>query len=366
MCFRIQSNNGGNRAVTTYTATSQSTNTATFSGKGSELQVGMSIKFTSAGGNGSVTVGQTAFIKTISTDTLTFSDTRGGSAIGGTFTSAPAFTTYGWASMEVVGEGTGGGAGTITNSVFENIDLENVAQSALSIENTNSCHFLLNELYTTSGEQHFVARTSQPNTIVVPGKTFATDIDGSSVNCILIGTRDTANSKQQTGQWWGKSAASGRYTLGIGNADFGVRVGNFEQRQPSGGQFTYPLAGLGQRVHGDYGGGTGSSINAGQAGVIRFTASGTTAITINLPTIDASTVGLIFIAQNNRAGGGTPIVNVTAQGSQYINAINLKTVVALAGPSGSTIAGATFIACDDGAGGNFYWRVILEAGATIP
>jgi len=78
------------------------------------------------------------------------------------------------------------------------------------------------------------------------------------------------------------------------------------------------------------------------------------------------TVGLTFIVQNNRAGGAGATLSLTSSGSQYINAISAKNTVQLAAPSGTTIAGVTLIACDDGAGGNFYWRAILESGASIP
>lgn len=369
--YRLQAN-FFTKGSTSYTAASGGTDQFTLAGgKGAELAVGMPVKFTNNGGNGNITTGQTYFVYSISTDTIKVSAGRFSAAITGTYSASTAITTYGFGNFEVIGGtvgsgGSAGTAGTVTNCIFDNLDLEGVCQSAFSCENMSGARVTINELFTNpSAEQHIVVRTSQPNYFTI-ANSFTSDIDSSSVQNLFFGNRDITNSRQRTAMWFGRSSTSNRYSLGLGNADVSVRGANFEQREPSGGQFIYPLSTIGQRIHGDNGGGSGTNINAGSSGYIRCTASGTTAITWNLPAIDTATVGLWFHVRNNRAGGGTPIVNVTSQGTDYINGVSAKNIVALAGPSGSTIAGATFVACDNGSGSGFYWDVILESGATIP
>lgn len=371
MGYRLQAN-FFTKSSTPYTASSGGTDQFTLAGgKGAELAVGMPVKFTNNGGNGNITTAQTYFVYSISTDTIKVSATRFGAAITGAYSSSTAITTYGFGNFEVIGGtvgsgGSAGTAGTITNCIFDNLDLEGVCQSAFSAENMSGCRVTINELFANpSAEQHIILRASQPNYFTV-ANSFTSDIDSSSVQNIFFGNRDITNSRQKTAMWFGRSSTSNRYSIGIGNADVSVRGANFEQREPSGGQFIYCLSSIGQRVHGDNGASTGSNINAGQSGVLRCTSSGAAAVTWNLPTIDSATVGLTFIVQNNRAGGVGATLSLTSSGSQYINAISAKNTVQLAAPSGTTIAGVTLIACDDGAGGNFYWRAILEAGATIP
>lgn len=362
---RIQVNLSG-KSQTTYIAASQSSNTFTLaSGKGAELSVNMPVKFTAAGGNGSITVGLTYFVKTISTDTLTVSTAPGGSAVGGTFASAPTITTYGFGNMELIGYSTG----TVTNFELDNVDLENVCQSALTLYNCTGSLFTVNELYANpGGEQHFVLRSSGTNQFRVPGPTLTTDCDGSSVQNFFQANRNITDCKQNLGPWWGKDSVTSRYVLSIDSENPATRKGQIESRFPSGAHVLYPLVGFGTRLRGDVGAGDGSAFSASDCGIVRCTASGTGAIAWNLPTIDNELIGAEYMFVNNRAGGGTPTLNITSQGTQYIDGVSGKNVVALAGPSGSTIAKARFIACasSDQAGSGYYWYVELFAGASIP
>lgn len=351
---RLQVNNFA-KSTTTYTAASGGTSQFTLAtGKGAEMQVGMPIKFTNAGGNGNITTGLTYFIKSISTDTVTVSATRNGSAITGSFSASTAFTTYGFGNMEFIG----GSSGSVTNSVFQNLDLEGICQSAISLENCTGCTFLVNELFTNPGtEQHLVIRTSQPNQFQFLNS-YTSDIDGSSTQNYLVGTRDITNSKQNTAQWVGRNASSSRFTIGIGSADVSVRGGNIEQKEPSGGQFLYPLSSIGQRVHGNFGG--SGSINAGQSGWIGLTGSGT--VTINLPAIDAATVGMCFEITNFRTG----IATITVNGTQYYDNQSAHTSITLPAVSGATVAKCVIRAVDDGSSGNYHWSVLtLYGGAAI-
>lgn len=368
--YALQVNAAG-KAKGSYTAASGGTAQFTLAaGKGAEFAVGMPVKFTNAGGNGNITTGVTYYVYSVSTDTIAVAATRYGAAITGSFSSSTAIETYGFPRIEVVAgtPGTGGSAGTtgtVTNSCFYGIEAENVTQSSIELENAAGCIFGITELVSaTAGEQHIVLRTSQTTNVITCTKPFTTDIDASSIQNVIIGTRDTTNSVGYSAQWFGRNSGASRFQIGIGSSNLATRAASIEQREPSGGQFLYPLASMGVRVHGNYGAGDGTTINAGQAGVLRCTASGSGAITWNLPTIDSHTVGLVFYIQNARSG----ILNMTSNGTQYINLISAKNTVALAAVSGSVVAGATFIACDDGSGSNFYWRVIVDGwgGVTIP
>jgi|GEM_PF-3072708 len=360
MGYRLQANFFWHR-LTTYTAVGGGNGQFTLTGgKGAELQVGMPIKFTSNGGNGNVTAGWTYFVKTISGDTIAVSASRNSSAIQGSFGSSTSFTTYGFGNFEIIG----GIGGWVSSSNFTNLDLEGVAQSAFSAENMLGCTISINELRAIR-EEHIVLRTSQPNYFFV-ANTYGSDIDGASVNCMFFGSRDMVHTKQNTGVWLGVDDSTNRSTFSIGSADPAIKSGDLSLKRPSGGQFIYPLSGMGQRINGDVGAGTGWGFNAGQAGFIRCTTTGFTPITWNLPDINSDVVGLIFEITNFRSGGGNPTLNITSSGTQFINGIPGQNTVSLAGPVGSTIASARFIACDNGSGFGFYWRVTLEQGASIP
>lgn len=364
---RMQANFFSKSSTTYTTATGGSGSFTLQAGKGAEMEVGMPVKFTHAGGNGNITTGITYFIKTVSTDTVSVSATRGGAAISGSFSTSTAFTTYGYGQFEVYSDGSSASS-KVTNSYFGHLDLEGVAQGALYMENCQGCVVMINELKANpGGEQHIVLRgntVNQPNYFTVTNS-FTTDVDGASVQCQFFGSRDISDSKQNTGQWLGRNATSARFTLGLGSADVSVRAGNFEQKEPSGGQFVYCLSGLGQRVHGNYGAADTTTLNAGQAGYVYCTTSGAGAITWNLPTISDAVVGLTFKVRNNRAGGAGATLTLTAATGQPINNVSGKLSVELAAPSGSTIAGVYLVACSDGSSG-FFWDAVLEAGATIP
>ena len=362
--YAVQVNSSG-KAKGSYTASSGGTGEFTLAaGKGAEFAVGMPVKFTNAGGNGNITVGLTYFVYSISTDTIKVAFTRYGAAITGSFSSSTAIETYGFPRIELIGGtvGTGGSAGTtgtVTNACLYGAEAENVTQDSIHMENASGCILDITEFATaTSGEQHLVMRTSQTTNVITCTKPFSTDMDGSSIQNVLIGNRDFTNSVGYSGQWFGRNSTASRYQLGLGSSNLATRAASLEQREPSGGQFIYPLASMGQRVHGHYGG--SGAISAGQSGFLKFTGSGTVAIT--LPTITADTVGLEYELANGRTG----IATITVSSNQYYDNIASHVDLTLPAVTGSTVAKCVLRAVDDGSGGNFHWAVLqLYGGAAI-
>ena len=111
-------------------------------------------------------------------------------------------------------------------------------------------------------------------------------------------------------------------------------------------------------MHGHYGG--SGAISAGQSGFLKFTGSGTVAIT--LPTITADTVGLEYELANGRTG----IATITVSSNQYYDNIASHVDLTLPAVTGSTVAKCVLRAVDDGSGGNFHWAVLqLYGGAAI-
>jgi hypothetical protein len=361
----LQCNNGGTRAKTTYTASAGGSGEFTLvSGKGSELRPGMVVVFTNNGGNGNVVVGQNYFVSTVSGDTVSVANTIGGAAVTGTFSSSTSFWTYGHATLAVVGEGTG----TVSNSWFANLDLENVAHAALVVQRAQGCHFSIQELFSNpGGEQHAIFRESQPNVCLMGQHTYTTDIDGSSVqNTLIGGAWNTTDSRQHSAMRFGRNATANESAITMVSADISSRGSDLRFRQPPGGQYIQPGINMGERVHGNNGAGNGTSLNSATSGHMACTASGTGSITWNLPTIDANIVGNWWDISNERSGGGTPTLVLATSGGQVIKTSGTGgTQVSLPGPSGNVVNSVRLIAMDNGSGGGFYWKVVNLRGGTV-
>lgn len=304
----------GNGWPRTFAASSFSTNTATFSGQGANFQVNQQVKFTNAGGNSGITTGQTLFVKTVSTDTLTFSDTRNGAAIATSFSSNPTFTSFGHSQLEIVG-GTGG---TVTNSVLLDIDLEGQAQGAFSSENMNGCFIVINELFANPNtQQHVVMRTSAANKLFVTND-FTTDIDASSPNNKFTGTRNPVQSVQRYPQGLMGEYNSATYEAADLLFNFGTNgfATGLRWKNQSGGGFLQPTTAIGsQYTAWPY---AAATLNSGSGSTV--VAYNQAATTITLPTIDS---GASFVNRSNLTwvnrtlNFNTGILGVTAPGDVF-------------------------------------------------
>lgn len=367
----IQVNRSGKvRATYTVDAAGGGTGQVTLAtGTGAELRAGMPIKPTADGGNGNITVGKTMFVYSIVGDVLKVSQTRFGAAVTGAISNAFAFTTYGFDGIEFIGGtiGTGGSAGTagsVTNFFMGGVESENVCQGALSMENASGCILHLTEFATVaSGEQSIVLRTGQPNEIHCT-KPFSTDIDASSVQNLLTGSRDMANSVGFTALWGGRNSTSQCGELGLGSSDLtsGGRTSNIQHRAPSGGQYTQPLCPFGVRVNGDRGGGSWG-LNPGTGGQGCYIGSGGTA---TLPTITSdnagnattSVVGLQFLWLNNGSGN---LVWATASGQPFNRASSVESIT-VPPPVGGHVSWIETIAAQDSSGGSTFYHVARWGG----
>lgn len=321
---RIQANFFSKSRTSYTTATGGSGSFTLQAGKGLEWSVSMPLRFSHAGGNSNITVGQTYFIKTVSTDTISVSATRNGAAITGSYSTSTAITSCGFGNMEIIG----GASGFVTNSTFLNLDLEGPADNALSLENAFGNFILINELH-ASAIPHITVRASQPNQIVSMPATVV-DIDGSSVDTTISGGAITHVS--------GSSYAKGVYKNDIGNWVLGLSPFDpaITWKASSGGGFLLPGMPLG--VNSEPWPYADANLNANAGGTIYPYGQAATSIRLT-PIVTASDQTNTIGANVNIYNGNTGILTVSQNGtSDLINGFSGKTTYALPAKTATSLA----------------------------
>jgi hypothetical protein len=340
-CGRIQVN-GYNRALLTVTATFTNTSTSIGVPDGTQFMPGMLVNFTTAANGFNAT--QMYVVKSVSSNTITLSNSNTTAAITATAGTSLTLKTYGFPQMEVTSEYSNG---QINTSRFDHLDIEGQASAGLYVENVSTCSFGITS-FSASGLSDLVGRNAAFSRFETLSGA-KTDFDSSSASSSFYGVRNATVQYPLRGLWY--DAGTVGNVLGISNGVNNNVGGDIQARNGT----LYPTWGMGDRIFTQN---TSTTLAGFQCGVVVF--NGATGQTLTLPTIvsDSPTpavshVGIVFDVYNISANSLT----VSTDGTQLFNNLAASTSLTIPSKTGLRITGSK------NAAGGFIW---LARPSTLP
>lgn len=229
---RLQCNRFGT-SLLSQTANLTNTSSTVAVSDGSLWRVGFwATPTTTAGG---LTAGQMYYVKTVSGNNLTLSNSPEATAITMSATTAVTLTSYGFPNIEVIAADS---LAAMTNCELGHVDVEGVASAGLVLSGTIAVKAKLAEVPGTA-LQHVIGRRFSFSHLEGYASGLKTDMDGSSATSDFIGSRSEITQRSLRGIWYDHANSCNVLALGTSDANGDLHFRN---------GFLYPVNGVGEQI----------------------------------------------------------------------------------------------------------------------